>query len=61
MVWVYYRAAPVDMNYSSFLLGKLKAQRWRVRGHRGYWIEDAPIGLIGGGGSTWNLTEEDIV
>lgn len=32
-----------------------------LRGSRGYWIEDAPTGIVGGGGSIWSLTEDDIV
>ena len=32
-----------------------------MRGSKGYWIEDAPTSLVGGGGSAWSLTEDDIV
>lgn len=32
-----------------------------VRGSEGYWIEDAPTSLVGGGGSIWSLTQDDIV
>jgi len=32
-----------------------------VRNTKGYYIEDAPTAITGGGGSAWDLTQDDVV
>jgi len=44
-----------------FAIDNAQVREVEVRGVRGYWVEDAPTGIIGGGGSIWSLTEDDIV
>ena len=44
-----------------FAIADAQATEVTVRGSKGYWIEDAPTSLVGGGGSAWSLTEDDIV
>jgi hypothetical protein len=51
---------PVD-EMKEFPISEADIQQIEVRGRTGYWIEDAPIRIIGGGGSIWGLTEDDIV
>lgn len=44
-----------------FAIDNAHVNEIEVRGSRGYWIEDAPTGIVGGGGSIWSLTEDDII
>ena len=50
-----------DVALEEFAIADAQATEVAVRGSMGYWIEDAPTSLVGGGGSMWSLTEEDIV
>ena len=43
-----------------FPISSAEATVVEVLGLEGIWIEDAPTGIIGGGGSAWSLTDEDI-
>jgi len=44
-----------------FAVADAQLSEVQVRGTRGYWIVDAPTGIVGGGGSAWSLTRDDIV
>lgn len=50
-----------EVALEEFAIADAQATEVTVRGSKGYWIEDAPTSLVGGGGSIWSLTEEDIV
>lgn len=50
-----------NVGLEEFAIADAQVTDVTVRGSKGYWIEDAPTSLVGGGGSMWSLTEEDIV
>jgi hypothetical protein len=50
-----------NIELEEFAIADAQVAEVMVRGSMGYWIEDAPTSLVGGGGSAWNLTEDDIV
>jgi len=50
-----------EVALEEFAIADAQATEVTVRGSKGYWIEDAPTSLVGGGGSAWSLTEDDIV
>jgi hypothetical protein len=50
-----------DQDIREFAIDDARLTEVQVRGTRGYWIEEAPTGLVGGGGSAWSLSEDDIV
>lgn len=50
-----------NIELEEFAIADAQVAEVTVRGSKGYWIEDAPTSLVGGGGSAWNLTEDDIV
>ena len=50
-----------DVALEEFAIADAQATEVTIRGSMGYWIEDAPTSLVGGGGSAWSLTEDDIV
>jgi hypothetical protein len=50
-----------NIELEEFAIADAQVAEVTVRGSKGYWIEDAPTSLVGGGGSMWSLTEEDIV
>jgi hypothetical protein len=50
-----------NVELEEFAIADAQVTDVTVRGSKGYWIEDAPTSLVGGGGSMWSLTEEDIV
>ncbi len=50
-----------EVALEEFAIADAQATEVTVRGSKGYWIEDAPTSLVGGGGSMWSLTEDDIV
>ena len=49
-----------EVELEEFAIADAQVTEVTVRGSMGYWIEDAPTCLVGGGGSIWSLTEEDI-
>ena len=50
-----------DIEFEEFAIADAQISDVTVRGSTGFWIEDAPTSLVGGGGSIWSLTEDDIV
>ncbi|MGB2895140.1 MAG: hypothetical protein WBB65_03110 [Anaerolineales bacterium] len=50
-----------NIELEEFAIADAQIAEVTVRGLMGYWIEDAPTSLVGGGGSALSLTEDDIV
>ena len=50
-----------DEQGEEFPIGNADVLEVKVQGQTGYWIEEAAASIIGGGGSIFNLTQDDIV